>query len=386
MPWKESNVMSLRTEFVLRAVHKQRRFGALCREYGISPKTGYKWMRRFIAHGVADLDDRPRRPKTNPRQLGHDEACRLVRIKLAQSDFGPKKVHEVYALAYPHLKPPSLSTVKRILAKAGLVKKRRPRRHDQCGRIQKPVNAQAPNDLWTVDFKGWWYSADRKKIEPLTVRDAYSRYVLHAQPLRAATNDEAQLRFQRLFETYGLPKAIRSDNGPPFACTASPLGLTRLSAWWVALGINLDRIRPGHPEDNGGHERMHRDIPMELEGGGRGDFRAHQAALEAWREKFNHRRPHEALGMRFPADVYVKSPRKYDPTAVELKYPAEYLTRRVGRTGAIRIANWRIHISLAVSGWDVGLKPTAPGQYTVWFGPLCLGQIDLATRTFTPAR
>lgn len=386
MPWKETDVVDLREEFVLRALADGLDFAGLCREYGVSAKTGYKWKQRFMEDGLSGLRDRSRRPHSSPAQLGEREVCRLVALKLAHRRWGPAKILELYRNACSPAREVSLSSVKRVLGKAGLVQPRRRRRHDQCGRVQTDVVAQAPNDLWTVDFKGWWYSRDRRRVEPLTVRDACSRYILCAQALADSSTEAVRERFTRLFQTYGLPGAIRSDNGPPFASMTSPRGLTRLSAWWVALGIDLDRITPGRPQENGGHERMHRDMAMEVEGATAGDFSAQQAALEVWRREFNDERPHEALEMRVPSQVYRKSSRSYDQEAVELEYPVEYHRRRVGRSGCIRIDNCKINISVAVAGWDIGLKPTASCQYAAWFGPLYLGQLDLESQSFKAAR
>jgi len=294
--------------------------------------------------------------------------------------WGPRKIRELHARQGHDL---SLSTVKRILEKAGLVEHRRRRKSKDCGRIENRIVPGGCNDLWTVDFKGWWYSMDKARIEPLTVRDAYSRYILCADIVPDGKSDTVKERFARLFDMYGLPGAIRSDNGSPFACTRAPLGLSRLSAWWVALGIALDRGRPGHPQDNGGHERMHRDMACEVEGCVDGDTSANQAALDIWRQEFNHERPHEALQMRVPADLYVKSQRRYMPDTFELSYPQEYLRRKVNANGGIHIMDAGIYISASLGGWDVGLKATPDGCYTVWFGPLCLGRIDIEIEAFT---
>jgi len=386
MPWKEACVVNVRGEFVLRSLRQEVPFTVLCREYGISTKTGYKWKERFLKNGCEGLHDQSRRPHASPGQLGDLQVCGLVRLKLAHRTWGPKKIREVFSRAHPGEEIPSLSTVKRVLAKAGLVVHRPRRGQKECGRIENHVDPEAPNQLWTVDFKGWWYSAERERIEPLTVRDAYSRYALCARIVENGKSETVRREFQRLFEVYGLPEAIRSDNGSPFACTSAPLGLSRLSAWWVTVGIALDRIVPGHPEQNGAHERMHRDMAMEVEYGAGGDLREQQAALEVWRNEFNEERPHEALGMRVPAELYVKSSRRFRPGPVELTYPLGYLRRKVGRRGRIRIENIGVDISVAVGGYEVGLKPTGRGKYAVWFGPLCLGEIDLATQSFRAAR
>lgn len=379
MPWKESDVMSLRTEFSIRALEGRLPFVVLCQQYGISPKTGYKWKERFLAEGIGGLRDRCRRPHSSPTQLGEDEVCRLVRLKQAHMHWGPKKIRELCARQGCSL---SVSTVARVFEKAGLVKHRPRRRHKDCGRIVNRMEAVRPNDLWTVDFKGWWYSVDRRRIEPLTVRDHFSRYVLCTDILPDGRSDTVRDLFDRLFELYGMPKTIRSDNGSPFACTRAPLGLSRLSAWWVALGIDLDRGRPGHPQDNGGHERMHGDIACRVEGCVDGDTSANQAALDTWRREFNNERPHEALDMRVPADLYVKSQRKYEPGDFELAYPMDYVRRKVGSNGKVNIICTQIYISASLAGWEVGLKPVPEGRYMVWFGPLCLGYIDIETESF----
>jgi putative transposase len=386
MPWKETNVMELKKEFVARVLRGESSFIDLCREYGISVKTGYKWKERFLKHGLSGLSNRSRKPHSSPNQICEDDICRLINLKLAHRNWGPKKIQLLFERSHPYGQSVSLSTVKRVLDKSGLVQRRHRRRSEHCGRIENRFTATAPNDLWTVDFKGYWYSADRARIEPLTVRDAYSRYILCADVLANSQTQTVRSRFERLFKTYGLPAYIRSDNGSPFASTRAPLGLSSLSAWWIALGIDLDRIEPGHPEQNGGHERMHRDIACEIEGNIDGDSTVHQAALEIWRQEFNDQRPHEALGMRVPADVYVKSPRKFDGDSFELSYPTEYLTRKVGASGSIVITSRVIPISKALRGWHVGLKVTGCRHYAVWFGKLYLGEIDVETESFDAAK
>jgi len=385
MPWKETDVMDLRKEFMSKVKNEEAAFAQLCRQYGISTKTGYKWRNRFDELGDQGLRDRSRRPRTVPNALGESVVCALVNIKVAHSAWGPPKILDTYIKAHTGAKV-SLTSVKRVLNKAGLVKRRRRRPHNACGRLQTDVDVQAPNQLWTVDFKGWWYSSDRERIEPLTVRDAYSRYLLCIQAVPKATYEIVKEAFHRLFETYGLPDAIRSDNGPPFACMNSPLGLTRLSAWWVALGISLDRIQPGHPEQNGAHERLHLDMANELEGHVQGGVVEHQAAFDVWRNVFNDDRPHEALGMKRPSEIYRKSERKYESGDFQIDYPLEYAKRLVSKSGTIRIDNCRIPISTAIGAWHVGLKKTGASCYSVWLGSLYLGSINLETQSFVVAR
>jgi hypothetical protein len=230
-----------------------------------------------------------------------------------------------------------------------------------------------------VDFKGWWRSYG-KRCEPLTVRDEHSRYVLELRPMENARTETVRQSFERLFERNGLPEAIRSDNGVPFASVHGLLGLSRLSAWWVALGIDLERGRPGHPQDNAAHERMHRDISREIEALGETD----QEAMELWRQSFNYERPHEALGMRCPGEVYRSSERKYDGTPEDLDYP-QMCSRRVSAQGTIKLDDQSIFLSRALAGWSIGLKPVAAERMEVWFGRLFLGELDLAASNFIRA-
>lgn len=384
MPWKEANVVELRTEFIKRALCDDLPFSTLCREYGISPKTGYKWKQRFLREGLPGLADMSRRPISCPTAVTEDVVCELVRLKNLHPRWGPKKIRELFIKAHPTKPSVSLSSVKRVLGKSGLVKpRRRYRKAQHCGRIANPLVPTAPNQVWTVDFKGWWYSPDRRRVMPLTVRDAFSRYVLLVQAVPDARMETVKECFCRLFTDYGLPLAIRSDNGTPFACTRAPLGLSRLSAWWVALGISLDRIAPGHPEQNGSHERMHRDIAIEVEGRVNGGLALQQAALDIWRREYNEVRPHEALGMSRPAELYFKSERRFDPTPVALEYPLGYLRRMVNPNGCIRLASRWVYVSSAVCDWDLGLQPLESGLFNVWLGQLQLGNLNQQDEKFT---
>ncbi len=384
MPWKETCVMELRFEFVMRALREEKSFRDLCQEYGISAKTGYKWKERFLRDGMNGLADLSRAPKHSPHEIAEDVLCEIVHIKKDHPVWGPKKIREVYARLNPGAGPPSLSTVKRVLEKVGMVNKRRRKKTKNCGRIEYHAPVQAPNDLWTVDFKGWWYTADRQRCEPLTIRDQFSRFVLCAKPLDDAKSDTVRREFEKVFECYGMPKAIRSDNGAPFACTRAPLGLSRLSAWWVALGINLDRIPPARPDQNGAHERMHRDM-LVLENCPEEDIERQRATNEVWRQEFNFERPHEALEMRVPGDLYQKSTRPFPKEPPELHYPVDYLRRPVHKKGTINLAGMRISISEALGGWHIGLEQCDPESFLVWFGPLCLGTLDLHTQSFKHA-
>jgi hypothetical protein len=256
---------------------------------------------------------------------------------------------------------------------------------EQAGRLQTPLRPERPNQLWTIDFKGWWYTRNRRRFEPLTIRDGFSRYVLCAQALDSSRTEAVRDQMIRVFDTYGLPEVIRSDNGAPFAARNSPLGLSRLSAWWLTLGIDLDRIAPGRPDQNGAHERMHRDVAREVEGSAGHDAATQQATLDVWRRTFNEERPHDALNLRVPSDVYQPSPRKFDRREVQLTYPGEFLIRKANHIGSVKIRKQPIYVSVAVRGYDVGLEPCGADRLDVWFCRLRLGEIDLATQKFRAA-
>jgi putative transposase len=385
MPWQETDVMDQRTEFVLRVLRGAERFGEVCREFGISRKTGYKWKDRFLTEGLSGLGDASRRPKTSPGELSETMVCRIIKLKLAHPGWGPRKLRAVLERTGSPSDVPSESSFKRVLDGVGLVQRRRRKRTEQGRRLRTPVRAERPNHVWTIDFKGWWYTRNRSRFEPLTIRDAYSRYVLCAQALDNACTGTVREAMARVFTRHGLPEVIRSDNGAPFAASNSPLGLSRLSAWWLTLGIDLDRIDPGRPEQNGGHERMHRDVAVEVEGDAQADSAAQQAALDVWRQTFNEERPHEALGMHVPSEVYHQSPRPFDPTPAELEYPAGYLVRKVTSHGGVKVANRRVNVSSALGGWEVGLEPFRDDRYAVWFCRLCLGELDLTSEKFHAA-
>ena len=373
--------MDQRKEFVLRA-HGCGNFRELCREFGISAKTGYKWYQRFLENGLSGLAEASRRPRSHPKELGEEVVCEIVRLKNAHRHWGPRKIRELYRRKHGKNELPSESSFKRVLQRAGLTTPRRVRRARDGGRLFTGRKAAAPNEVWTVDFKGWWRGCRGERVEPLTVRDEYSRMVLEVRALESAGQDRVRPCFERLFERHGLPGAIRSDNGPPFACWRGLLGLTRLSAWWVALGIDLERGRPGCPQDNGAHERLHLDIRRELQAGRMG---RDQAAFDTWRHEFNHERPHEALGMCSPAEKYANSPRKYQGSPHELDYGAMETRRLDRRNGMLSYGGQRIGISMSLVEWNLGLAPRPDGLIEVWFSRLLIGHLESETASFLPA-
>jgi putative transposase len=378
MPWKQVEPMNQRTEFVLKAI-KTDNFRALCQEYGISPKTGYKWKERFLEHGLSGVAELSRKPKSSPRGLEEAVVCEIVRLKQRHRHWGPRKIRKVYERL--HEAVPSESSFKRVMERAGLVQPRELRARHQSGRLFSGRKANAPNEVWTVDFKGWWHNPSGSRCEPLTVRDEFSRYVLELRAMADARTESVRTCFERLFEERGMPQAIRSDNGAPFASDQGVLGLSRLSAWWVVLGIDLERGRPGCPQDNGGHERFHLDVERELRGS---VLAEQQAGFDEWRKTFNQERPHEALGMKCPAEVYKASQSKYEGTPEDLEYKAME-ARKVAKWGSISWGSRLIFISGALAGWSVGLEPLGEGKHNVWFGRLLLGQLEERTLSFERA-
>jgi putative transposase len=374
MPWKKSEPMEQRTEFALKAL-KTENFRALCQEYGISTKTGYKWRERFLSQGIAGLAEESRRPRSSPQQLKEEEVCQIVRLKFAHPYWGPRKIRELYLRQ--HGEVASLSSFKRVLEAVGLTQRHKRRRATEAGRLSSGAKAKGVNEIWTVDFKGWWHGTEGR-CEPLTVRDEFSRYLLELRQVPNARSHTVQESLEKLFQRHGLPQAIRSDNGTPFASRSAVLGLSRLSAWWVALGINLERSRPGKPQDNGAHERLHRDISQELECLGQN---VSQEALDLWRHQFNYQRPHEALDLRCPGDLYHNSNRKYPGAVQELVYEG-MTARRVNHNGYIRWKDHSLFVSQSLRGWNVGLKSTQNQKIELWFAQLLLGHLDPATISF----
>ena len=387
MPWKETDVMKEKRAFIEAMLRENRPFRELCREWGISEKTGYKWRNRFLEQGYAGLEEVSRAPREHPNMIDGDMAAELFRLRNAHPSWGAKKLQALYQRIHPGVTTPSLSSINRILEKAGLLKKKRIHRttaSSDCPRLNQMLQANAPNDVWCIDFKGWWRS-DGEICEPFTVRDKYSRKVLCTRLMTSKTAEAVRPVMTGLFHKYGLPRAIHSDNGAPFAATNGILGLTTLSAWWITLGILPERSLPGRPGQNGSLERMHADIAREIEGKVSGGIAANQAALDAWLEEYNSVRPNEALGMKTPDEVYRPSDRKYAGDFDIIEYPAGYLPRKVLNSGEIILNGVRVTIGYALRGLHVGLRAQKqPGAYDVFLAEFLLGTLDMTSCCFTP--
>ena len=387
MPWKETDKMEQKELFIKAMLANEKPFKHLCADFGISEKTGHKWKNRFYEQGKAGLYEQSRARLTQD-MIDGDTAAELIRIKNAHLAWGPKKIREIYAKAYPQKDAPSLSGVKRILDKAGLVKPRkiRPPVSSDCPRLQQQIQAQAANDVWSIDFKGWWKS-NGEICEPFTVRDRYSRKILCTKLMQSKSSVAVRAVMTDLFKTYGLPKVIHSDNGEPFAAPNGILNLTTLAVWWITLGILPDRSLKGHPEQNGSLERMHKDIADEIEGKVPGGISANQAVLDEWVKEYNSVRPNEAIGMKTPDELYTKSERKYTGDYDELEYPIGFLVRKVTGGGEIILNGVRITIGYALRGWHVGLKPLDDGHsFLVFIADFLLGTLDLDSYCFYPLK
>jgi len=382
MPWKELRKVESRKRFINDILESKKSFQDTCNEYGISRKTGYKWLHRFESGGYPGLMDQSKRPLSSPDQLPEGMVCELVKLKLAHKNWGPKKIRELYGRLHKE-SIPSLSSVNRVLKKAGFVKQRRVR-PVSGGRMTNSITVERANDVWTVDFKGWWLTTTKQRFEPLTIRDSYSRFVLEARSLSDTTTESVKRVFIKLFKEYGLPKVIHSDNGTPFAASSNVLGISQLSAWLISLGIHIHHSRPGHPQDNGGHERMHKDLKEEVQVRYMGDVKLYQVELDKWRKEFNEIRPHEALKMKTPKELYTPSDRKYVTSSYQIKYPIDYAVRKVSKKGRIKVKGQLYFITTALHDYMVGLKVVDSSKLAVYFASVFLGKIDLETISFTP--
>ena len=376
MPWKDRTIVSIREEFVLKALEPRTNLAALCREFGVSRKTGYEWVERYKSGGVLALRDLSRRPRTSPLGVSPEVVVDLVAIRIAHPRWGARKL--IWALERSGAKSiPAERTVNRVLERSGLIvaRRTRPKRLPATGKPD--VRADEPNALWTADYKGWWRTGDMKRCEPLTVRDQHSRFVLAVHVSHSAHLAEAMRVFERLFELHGLPERILTDNGSPFVAPSSRYGLTRLSAWWLSLGIEHLRSRRGTPADNGAHERMHGDIAMELEALPAATIEGQQRACDLWRADFNNCRPHESLGMRTPSEVYKPSATSYVGAKVELLYPERMLLRTLSGTGFIKYQSQMIPLTQALAGYTVAIDPLTGPPHELWFAHRRLGFLHL---------
>ena len=310
MPWKETGPMEERMKFMLMYQSESWSMTELCEIFGVSRKTGYKWLDRYEEAGMEGLRELSRAPHDHPNAVAPEIEAAIVKLKQQRTKRGPKKLLEILQRQRPEVRWPVQSTIGAILKRHGLVRSRR--RCRKTPPYEQPfAGYDHPNAVWSADLKGWFKTGDGQRCDPLTVTDNYSRYLIRCQAVRPVSFETIQPVFVGAFHEYGLPQAIRTDNGTPFASTTLG-GLSRLSIWWIKLGIIPERIGPGKPQQNGRHERMHRTLKEEAISPPQSTWRRQQIAFDRFRQEFNHQRPHESLDQRFPAEVYSPSPP--DPT------------------------------------------------------------------------
>ena len=373
MPWKTISIIGERLRFVKEALKAQKPFTQLCRLFGISRPAGYKWIDRFIQGGRRALQDQSRRPITSPARMGRIWIERLRRLRRRQSSWGARKIAGYWRRIYPRGRRPCSRTLSRYLVEIGAVRHRRRRSPRGPQVMRAPLTAAIrPNQVWTVDFKGWFRTRDGQRVEPLTVRDLFSRFVLVVRLLADQSGWRVKAVLMGLFIRYGVPEIIRVDNGGPFG-SSGPAGLSRLSAWWSALGIRVEFIRPGHPEDNGAHEQFHRVLKAETTRPPSSNPRAQQRRLGRWVQEYNYVRPHEGLSQQIPAGFYRRSRRAYQVPEGKLRYAKRWEVRRVRSNGQIRWHGRKRFIGEAFVGRPVGLKRVSIDQSEVYFGSVLLG-------------
>jgi transposase InsO family protein len=375
MPWKEVKPMEQKVLFIADYLREVSSITALCATYGISRKTGYKWIQRYAQLGMDGLSEQSRGPATCPTKTPYRIQQAIIELRQQfQTRPGAKKLQVLLAQRYPDEVVPSKSTIYNILNRAGLVTSRRRRR-----RVSPYPQPFAPvhqvNEVWSVDYKGQFKLGNGQWCYPLTVMDHQSRYLCGCQALKGARLKETQVAFIRLFRQYGLPERIRSDNGVPFASTARG-GLSRLSLWWIRLGILPERIEPGKPQQNGRHERMHLTLKEAATRPPSANMTAQQQRLDRFRAEYNEQRPHEALDQNTPASCYSPSLRAYPERLPELHYPDYFEVRKVSSNGVVYWHNKMVYVSHLLKGESVGLEQVDDGIWTVYFGPVTLGRFD----------
>lgn len=372
MPWKECKPMDERLKFVARCLDGEK-MSSLCREFGISRPTGYKIFNRYKDLGLEGLEDRSRRPYRHANKLPFQVEKTILQIKREYPTWGAPKIREKLIREFPMIQPPAKSTVHAVLDRNGLVKRRKRRRYRAEG---TPLSdAKAPNGLWCADYKGEFMLGNKKYCYPLTITDYRSRYLLSCEGLESTKTPFAFTVFEEVFREFGLPDAIRTDNGVPFASANAMFGLSRLSVWWLRLGITIERIKPGHPEQNGRHERMHLTLKKEATKPASFNFLQQQVRFDEFVEVYNNQRPHQALGGQYPGDLYTPSPRPYRAPE-EPEYPYHDRVITVTKCGRLCIGRRKINLSTVFAGQKVGIREVADKIWLVSFLEYDLGFFD----------
>lgn len=372
MPWKECHAVEERMRFIARLLDGEK-MAHLCREFGISRKTGYKIFNRYKDCGLDALTDRSRRPYRQANQLPMQIEKLIVGLKKEYPHWGAPKIREKLRRLYPDIHCPAISTIHAVLDRHSLVKRRKRRRNKACGTALAHVTQ--PNELWCADYKGEFMLADRRYCYPLTVTDYASRYLITCDALSTTREAMAFPVFERAFKDFGLPTTIRTDNGVPFSSPNALYGLSRLSVWWLRLGIHIERIQPGHPEQNGRHERMHLTLKKEATKPAAENFLVQQGRFDKFIDYYNEERPHQALSMKMPAEKYKKSPRPYRGLE-DLEYPFHDLTAQVTNCGRFCYKSRKINLSTVFAGQLIGVKQVTNSVWLVSFMHYDLGYFD----------
>ena len=375
MPWIEVNPMDQKVLFIADWLRGAYSMSDLCACYGISRKTGYKWLKRYSQSGIDGLSEASRKPNVSPQRTPYPVRQAIIELRrCGDIVLGPKKIQTLLQQRYPNEPTPSKTTIYNVLHDAGVVAKRR-RRQRVAPYPQPFAPAENINDVWSADFKGQFKMKNGTWCYPLTVMDHKSRYLLGCQGLPGTRFSETRDIFEHLFREFGLPQRIRTDNGVPFASRAAG-GLSRLAIWWITLGILPERIEPGKPQQNGRHERMHRTLKQAATRPPESGFKSQQRRFDRFITSYNQERPHEALQQKTPASCYKSSPRIYTETPKALSYPDYYEVRSVRHSGVIYYRSHMVYISHLLEGYNVGLKEIDQGVCDVYFGPIRLGRFD----------
>ena len=375
MPWNETCPVDQRERFIADVRAGLFTMTELCERYGISRTSGYKWVERADTGGRAALADRSRAPHHCPHRIPAALAELLCAARRAHPQWGPKKLLQYLAPRHRRMAPwPAVSTVGDLFVREGLVtKRRRRRRPDHPGTV--PPHTTEPNDLWAADFKGQFRTGDGLYCYPLTITDQHSRFLLTCHSLRNVQTVGARPAFERAFREYGLPRAIRTDNGVPFA-TQAIHGLSQLNVWWIRLGIQHQRILPAHPQQNGAHERMHKTLKAGAIRPPRATLPAQQRAFDTFRREYNEVRPHDTLNGHTPASIYHPSPRPYPRRLPPVEYPGHYLVKRITSGGTFRFGRRLLFLATPLEGYDVGLDEVEEGVWSIYFCNVLVARFD----------
>lgn len=378
MPWKETNVYEERMKFVIAWKQGDWTMTDICREFGISRVTGYKYLQQYEEYGIEGLMDKSRAPKYQPHAVSEDMVRRILQCREEHKTWGARKILASLKCQYHRIKEwPCPASIGRILKRNGMIHAKKPR-------IKKAVknyplsHVSGPNDVWCADYKGHFTVGNGKRCDPLTVSDAYSRFLLECKIVKKTDTSNTKEVFTAVFREYGMPFAIRTDNGAPFA-SKSIAGLSQLSVWWLKLGIHLERIEPGKPQQNGRHERMHKTLKQCTALPPRSSLEAQQEAFDKFKKEYNFHRPHEALDNYFPADLYKRSAREFPEKITQIWYPTNMIVETVSELGTINHRGFRIFISSALIDEPLGLEDIDDRHLRIYFCSTVIGILDSYT-------